>query len=100
VQGSQPGPLPPDQRGRVAQAVQQPDNVGGIEMLESAGVALNQLTRAGQESEPIIGPELAEGSNGHAIEVVADQLLARRVHGPIIPLLNLLVEPARRKSRS
>jgi hypothetical protein len=90
--------LPLDQGGRVAELGQQSQDPGGVGPAGGPGVLLDELTQVCHERAPVLRGQLAAGGNRYAIEVVADQLLRRRVHGPIIHLLPRLVEPARWKN--
>jgi hypothetical protein len=60
-------------------------------------VLLDELSQVSHERATVLRGQLAARGNRYAIEVVADQLFRRRVHGPIIHLLSRLVEPARGK---
>jgi hypothetical protein len=89
-----------DKRSGIPKPVQEPGHSHRAELPGTAGVLLDQLARAGHEGAPVLGTEAAARSNGHAIDVVADQLLLRGVHSPIIPRLSLLVESARAKNQA
>ena len=90
----QPGVLELDSGSRLAEPGQDLLHPGRIGRAGRARPALDGLTRPRQEGAPVVRAQPGPCRNRKPVEVVADELLRSGLHGPIIPLLGDVVEPA------